>query len=214
MKINEVELQSGVPKKSIRYYEEQGLLAPRRNLENGYRDYDEEDVKILQRIRLMRKLGVPIEEIRRMLHGSHTVGDGMRRHLVTLEREKRNLEESMRLCRELQNQEIPISELDAQQVLAQMQAMEQTGTSFRTPQDVRSRFIAPVIITALVVGMMAAFSMLVLWAYRLDPENAPPMGLVLVIVGLYMSVAVGAVAALIQRIREILKGEQNAAAEY
>ena len=38
-----------------------------------------------------------LEEIRRMLAGTHTVGDGMRRHLVTLEREKRNLDQAAAL---------------------------------------------------------------------------------------------------------------------
>ena len=77
MKINEVEALAGITKKNIRFYEDQGLLCPRRNAENGYRDYGEEDVKVLLRIRLLRKLGLPIEEIRQMLQGVQTVGDGM-----------------------------------------------------------------------------------------------------------------------------------------
>ena len=36
MKINEVEALVGITKKNIRFYEEQGLLSPRRNSENGY----------------------------------------------------------------------------------------------------------------------------------------------------------------------------------
>ena len=104
MKINEVEAQVGITKKNIRFYEEQGLLSPRRNSENGYRDYGEEEVKILRQIKLMRKLGVPLEEIRQMQSGAHTVGDGMRRHLVTLERERHNLEQAERLCETLKDQ--------------------------------------------------------------------------------------------------------------
>ena len=42
MKINEVEALAGITKKNIRFYEEQGLLNPRRNPENGYRDYGDE----------------------------------------------------------------------------------------------------------------------------------------------------------------------------
>ena len=98
MKINEVEALVGITKKNIRFYEAEGLLAPHRNSENGYRDYGEAEVDALRRIKLLRKLGVPLEEIRRMQSGGHTVGDGMRRHLVTLERERENLEQSIRLC--------------------------------------------------------------------------------------------------------------------
>ena len=39
LKINEVEALVGITRKNIRFYESEGLLAPRRNSENGYRDY-------------------------------------------------------------------------------------------------------------------------------------------------------------------------------
>jgi len=48
VKINEVETLVGISKKNIRFYEEQGLLAPRRNSENGYRDYGEGEVAVLR----------------------------------------------------------------------------------------------------------------------------------------------------------------------
>ena len=172
MKINEVEQKAGITKKNIRFYEEQGLLSPRRNAENGYRDYGDGEVAALRRIKLMRKLGVPIEEIRQMLSGTYTVGDAMRRHIITLEREARNLEQSMALCRELQNRDVPLSELDADAVLEQMEQMERFGTSFQNKQsqDVRVRYVAPVIVTVIMVGLMAAMVFLVLWAYLAAPE--------------------------------------------
>ena len=74
MKINEVEALAGISKKNIRFYEEQGLLSPRRNSENGYRDYGENEVEVLRRIKVLRKLGVPIEEIRQMLSGAQEPG--------------------------------------------------------------------------------------------------------------------------------------------
>ena len=57
LKINEVEALVGITKKNIRFYEAEGLLCPRRNSENGYRDYGEAEVEVLRRIKLMRKLG-------------------------------------------------------------------------------------------------------------------------------------------------------------
>ena len=96
MKINEVEALVGITRKNIRFYEAEGLLSPRRNSQNGYRDYGETEVEVLRRIKLLRKLGLPLEEIRQMQHGAYTVGDGMRRHLVSLERERQNLEAAIR----------------------------------------------------------------------------------------------------------------------
>ena len=134
MKINEVEALVNITKKNIRFYEEQGLIAPRRNLENGYRDYCEEDVQRLQQIKLLRKLGVSIEEIRQMLNGNHTVGDGMRRHLITLDRERQNLDQSITFCRNLQNMNMPLGSLDASEVLREMEEMEKGGTTFQNKQ--------------------------------------------------------------------------------
>ena len=45
MKINEVEAAVGVTKKNIRFYEEEGLISPRREPGNGYRSYSEADVE-------------------------------------------------------------------------------------------------------------------------------------------------------------------------
>ena len=98
LKINEVEALVGITRKNIRFYEAEGLLSPRRNSQNGYRDYGETEVEVLRRIKLLRKLGLPLEEIRQMQHGAYTVGDGMRRHLVSLERERQNLEAAIRFC--------------------------------------------------------------------------------------------------------------------
>lgn len=216
MKINEVEALAGIAKKNIRFYEEQGLISPRRNPENGYRDYADEDVLVLRRIRLLRKLDVPIDEIRLMLSGSHTVGDGMRRHLISLERQQRNLQQAMELCQELAYQDIPISQLDTESLLTRMETLEQAGTSFHdvTAQDIRTRYIAPVVVTALVVTFMTALSGLLLWALTISPEDAPPIWFVLVIIGFFAAVGVGCVAALTQRIREIQKGEIDDAKKY
>ena len=113
MKINEVEALVGITKKNIRFYEEQGLLSPRRNSENGYRDYGQEEVDTLRQIKLLRKLGVPLEEIRQMQTGSRTLGDGMRRHLVTLERERKNLDQAVQFCQALKDREVRLDSLDA-----------------------------------------------------------------------------------------------------
>ena len=216
MKINEVEALAGIAKKNIRFYEEQGLISPRRNPENGYRDYADEDVLVLRRIRLLRKLDVPIDEIRLMLSGSHTVGDGMRRHLISLERQQRNLQQAMELCQDLAYQDIPISQLDTESLLTRMETLEQAGTSFHdvAAQDIRTRYIAPVVVTAVVVTFMTALSGLLLWALTISPEDAPPIWFVLVVIGFFAAVGVGCVAALTQRIREIQKGEIDDAKKY
>ena len=216
MKINEVEALVGITKKNIRFYEAEGLLAPRRNSENGYRDYGEAEVAALRRIKLLRKLGVPLEEIRNMQRGTHTVGDGMRRHLVTLERERENLEQSIRLCGELTNCRERLADLDAGAVLAEMETLEQSGATFQNKQrqDIRVRYVAPVAVAVLTVALMAALAAFFAWAYLLDPADAPPLALMLVLAALPLLVAVGVVLALVQRIREIGRGEIDDARQF
>lgn len=216
MKINEVEALVGITKKNIRFYEEKGLLSPNRNSENGYRDYGEAEIATLQQIKLMRKLGVPIEEIRRMQLGTQTVGDGMRRHLITLERERRNLEESVRLCELLQARTEPLGELDAQSVLEEMEKLEQSGTTFQNKQqqDIRIRYVAPVIISVVMIVILAALMVLMLWGYYVEPAGAPPLALILVLAAIPGLLICGILFALFQRIHEIKKGEIDDAKKY
>lgn len=216
MKINEVEALVGITKKNIRFYEEKGLLAPDRNSENGYRDYGEAEVAMLRRIKLLRKLGVPIEEIRRMREGTQTVGDGLRRHLVTLERERRNLDEAVRLCGLLQTCEVPLSELDAEGFLQEVETLERAGTTFHDQQkrDVRTRYVAPVVIAVLFVALMAGAIGLFLWAVLMEPEESPPLPLIAVTVAVPALMIVGVLYALVLRIREIGKGEIDDAKRY
>ena len=100
MKINEVEQLVGVTKRNIRFYEKEGLLNPGRNVDNGYRDYSDSDVETLRKIKLLRKLDVPLEEIRNMQQGVLTLDDGLRRHIIQLEREQANLA-TIRACARL-----------------------------------------------------------------------------------------------------------------
>ena len=59
---NEVQDKTNLSRKAIEYYEEKGLIHPIK-LENGYRDYIDEDVEVLKRISLLRNLGLSISEI-------------------------------------------------------------------------------------------------------------------------------------------------------
>ena len=216
MKINEVEALVGITRKNIRFYEAEGLLAPRRNSENGYRDYGEAEVSVLLQIKLLRKLGVPLEEIRRMQSGVHTVGDGMRRHLVTLERDRDNLEQAIRLCGGLTDRQERLEDLDAGSILKEMEAMEQGGATFQNKQkkDVRIRYVAPVAITAGMVLLMGGFVGLLLWIIALGVEDAPPVLMLLVLALVPLVIIGGVVLALVQRIREIGTGEIDDAKNY
>ncbi len=66
MLIHEVCNRCGLTKKAVEYYEQQGLIAPQ-ILENGYRDYDAEQVSTLKEIAVLRRCGLSIPDIRIVL---------------------------------------------------------------------------------------------------------------------------------------------------
>src|SRR6266508_2605624 len=63
MRIGELARRAGASARSIRYYEQQGLLLARRR-DNGYRDYDEADLRLVREIRSLLVNGFDLEEIR------------------------------------------------------------------------------------------------------------------------------------------------------
>lgn len=152
-----------------------------------------------------------------MLSGTHTVGDGMRRHLVTLEREQKNLEQSMALCRRLKDREEPLAALDAQALLSEMEALEHQGATFlnrQTGDARRLRYVAPAVVTVIMVAFMASLMALMIWGFTTDADQAPPLPLVMVLVAIPGIVILGVLLALIQRVQEIEKGEIDDARKY
>jgi DNA-binding transcriptional MerR regulator len=67
MKIGELSSRTGVSIRSLRYYEQQGMLTPMR-LENGYREYPSYTEEHVRTIQLYLKLGLSTEQIVGFLH--------------------------------------------------------------------------------------------------------------------------------------------------
>lgn len=67
MHISAAAAASGLPPKTIRYYEDIGLIAAARKRGNGYRDYDDRDVHILRFLQRARSLGFAVADCRDLL---------------------------------------------------------------------------------------------------------------------------------------------------
>lgn len=87
MLINEIAKKCNITKKAVQYYVEQGLVVPK-VLENGYKDFSEQDVELLKQIVLYRKLGLSISEIKRVLENPKEITYILHRRTLELEREK------------------------------------------------------------------------------------------------------------------------------
>lgn len=128
MNIKQVEELTGITKQNIRFYEKEGLIAPKRNGNNGYREYDTEDVHSLLVIKMLRKLGMPLDEIGRVLKGECDLVTAVQRQRESLEEEKNRLDAAIRICRELET-EMPET-LDVERTLARIEAEESAGNRF------------------------------------------------------------------------------------
>ncbi|MGW0557858.1 MerR family transcriptional regulator [Streptomyces sp. NPDC002926] len=77
MRIGELAERAGTTTRALRYYESRGLLPARRAV-NGYRTYDEDDLRLLQQIRTLQDFGFDLEETRPFvdcLRAGHPAGD-------------------------------------------------------------------------------------------------------------------------------------------
>lgn len=116
MTIKEVENLSGMTRANIRFYEAEGLLTPQRR-ENQYRDYSEENLETLKRIRLLRTLQIPLEDIKALNDGSRELTDMLDRRLTGLQREQEENAGSQEVCRIMCRDGVRWQTLDAQRYL-------------------------------------------------------------------------------------------------
>ncbi len=128
MNINELEQRTGITRQNIRFYEKKGLLHPARNAANNYRQYTQEDVETLRVIRILRKLDMPIEQIREVLSREVMLDEALQEHLQVLTQKKAELESGISVCRKLSH--TSLEELDAGRVLQEMEEMEKEGGVF------------------------------------------------------------------------------------
>lgn len=116
MTIKEIEEKSGMPRANIRFYETEGLLNPERRA-NGYRDYSDEDLEILMKIKLLRALHISLEEIKSLHAGERALPDTLNQHLAKLEREEKDIAKAQKICKVMQSDGVQYRTLDAKHYL-------------------------------------------------------------------------------------------------
>ncbi|PSJ25431.1 MerR family transcriptional regulator [Streptosporangium nondiastaticum] len=95
MRIGELARQAGTTTRTLRHYEELGLL-PARRTGNGYRTYDDGDLRLLQQIRTLQDFGFGLEETRPFvdcLRAGHPAGDSCPASLDVYRRKLAELDE-------------------------------------------------------------------------------------------------------------------------
>lgn len=122
MNISAAAEKSGLPPKTIRYYESIGLIQPADRRANGYRSYSGADMRTLNFIKRARSLGFSVEEVRNLLdlwrdkrRTSVAVKALATRHLKALDRKieelesmRRSLSNLVKRCRGDERPDCPI----------------------------------------------------------------------------------------------------------
>jgi DNA-binding transcriptional MerR regulator len=136
-KVGELAAATGLTVRSLHYFDEIGLLRPAQRSAAGHRLYDGADVRRLHRILTLRRLGVPLSEVRRSLEGgTEELADAVRRQMAHVEHDFERLTAlQQRLARVLavlaQGREPPIDDL-----IDAMEAMMQHG--YFTPEQLEA----------------------------------------------------------------------------
>ena len=110
-----------------------------------------------------------------------------------------------------------LEELDVEQTLVRLAAREEQGVTFvniertdRKGERIRGACIGAALFVALRAFVIATMA----WAFYSDPQEAPPLPLLIVLFGIPVGCIVGTLRVLLERIEEIGKGEEDAYRNY
>ena len=112
MLIQELEVKSGLPRATIRYYEKEGILNPSR-LENGYGVYSQDDLGQLMKIHLLRELGMSLDTIRRLQKGEGDFQQVLSEQIRVLGNLSSTAQRAKNICAAMHESQVTYSSLDA-----------------------------------------------------------------------------------------------------
>ncbi|GIH92973.1 MerR family transcriptional regulator [Planobispora siamensis] len=98
MRIGELARRAGVSTRALRYYEQQGLITARRSA-NGYREYDEEDLRLVAEIRSLLTVGFTLEDAKPFvacLRSGHESGASCPESVEVYRRKLAQIDEELR----------------------------------------------------------------------------------------------------------------------
>lgn len=119
MTIKEMEELAEMPRANIRFYESEGLLSPVRNV-NGYRDYSQEDLAVLRKVKLLRSLHMSLEEIKALHTGQQELSVALEQQIKHLASEKEDLNKAQIVCETMYRDGTQYENLDAEKYLSNL----------------------------------------------------------------------------------------------
>lgn len=112
MTMKDLENKVGISQANIRYYETEGLIFPKKTGKNNCSEYTQKDAELLERIKVLRILGIPVSDIRILNAGKATLNEVMKHRLELLDQEERHLEAVRKVCENIRQRSIPYNAID------------------------------------------------------------------------------------------------------
>lgn len=107
MKIGELEKASGLTRHTIRYYEKEGLIHPKRE-ENDYRDYSDEDLQTLKLVKFLRNLNISIDDVKGIIDGSLDFHECLRVNQIHLNNQVEQMKEIKETIEDYEKKNLPL----------------------------------------------------------------------------------------------------------
>ena len=129
MTIKEVEEQLGLSRATIRFYEKEKLLVPKRN-ENTYREYSEADIVVLKKIIILRKLGFSVAEIKDFLEENVPLQELLEKNIQELQGKMNELNGAMKICKKMQSRQEDFDTFNENFYWEEIKEQEESGNKF------------------------------------------------------------------------------------
>jgi len=214
MQIHEVETKVGLTKKSIRYYEEEGLLNPKRNSFNDYRDYSEEDINTLKLIKFLRNLNVPICDIKKLKNKELSLEDCMKDRINKITDEESNLEKIKNMCSEIIENEDNYEKIDITKYSLAMNILNKEGFTMKDVSKKHMHKILGAILSSISFSAIFIFLIGIISYFYFTENGNMPIIIYLFIIAILGFPVLSIGINLFRRVREIKGGEEDEASKY
>ncbi len=212
--INEVEHLVGLSKKSIRYYEKHGLLSPTRDDSNDYRIYKDEDIKILKKIKFLRDLGVPIRDLKSLSTGEVSLSECMLDRIKKVDSEVDNYKIVKNICEEVYNSKATYDDIDFSDYSKMVNILGKEGFTLRDTKTSKTKKILGAIISSIIFSTIFIFLIGTVSYFQFTESEVMPWPIYIFIVLILGFPVLGTIYNLIERIKEVLGGEEDEASKY
>lgn len=214
MLINEVESILGLSKKSIRYYESVGLFNPKRQNNNDYRNYSEEDIIFLRKIKFLRELDVSIQDLKKLKSGELNLKECMLDKIKQIEKYEKNYKEIRGMCKDIIDHNLEYDDFDPIEYLQRMNRLNKGGFIMRDVSRDQAKKIRGAIISSVVFILFFLFLISLITYFQITEVEKMPMVLYMFFIGMFVIPMISVIINLITRIKEIKGGEEDEASKY